>query len=343
MEQSVIKSKRLRSYPKVWNLGHPSIENLLDGEVVVQEKVDGSQFSFGMADGKLFARSKGQMVMDFDEGIYIPNKLFQPAMDTAQSLFDQGLLTEGWIYRGEAFHSPKHNTLAYERMPEGGFILYDVDTGLEKRMNPNDLANEAAKLGLEVVPTLYVGEITTVDQIMEFMNNLSILGGSDIEGVVIKNYNQWGRDGKTLMGKHVSERFKEINRVDFKQRNPSQGDIETVLCQKYRSEARWDKAVQRLKELGEHTGEPKDIGKLMGMVQEDVKDECADLIKDELFKYFWPKIKRRVAAGLPEWYKNILMEAQFSDQVGERLKDNFNQQVTNKLKKDYKEDLNDEN
>jgi len=37
------------------------------------------------------------------------------------------------------------------------------------------------------------------------------------------------------------------------------------------------------------------------------------------------------------------MEAQFSDQVGERLKDNFNQQVTNKLKKDYKEDLNDEN
>ena len=32
----------LPSYPKVWNLGHPHIENLFDGPVVVQEKVDGS-------------------------------------------------------------------------------------------------------------------------------------------------------------------------------------------------------------------------------------------------------------------------------------------------------------
>lgn len=29
------------SYPKVWNLGHKAIADLLRGEVVVQEKVDG--------------------------------------------------------------------------------------------------------------------------------------------------------------------------------------------------------------------------------------------------------------------------------------------------------------
>ena len=33
-------------YPKIYNLGNVALKNLLDGEVIVEEKVDGSQFSF---------------------------------------------------------------------------------------------------------------------------------------------------------------------------------------------------------------------------------------------------------------------------------------------------------
>ena len=36
------------SYPKVYAIGHAYLGALFDGEVVVTEKVDGSQFSFGI-------------------------------------------------------------------------------------------------------------------------------------------------------------------------------------------------------------------------------------------------------------------------------------------------------
>ena len=46
------------SYPKVYALGHPATKDIFSGEVLVEEKIDGSQFSFGVIDGVLRTRSK---------------------------------------------------------------------------------------------------------------------------------------------------------------------------------------------------------------------------------------------------------------------------------------------
>ena len=46
------------SYPSIFNLGHKAIERLLDGPVNVEEKIDGSQFSFGLIDGQIRVKSK---------------------------------------------------------------------------------------------------------------------------------------------------------------------------------------------------------------------------------------------------------------------------------------------
>lgn len=46
-----------KSYPKVYNLGHSAIKDLFHDEVVIQEKLDGSQFSFGIVDGEFRRRS----------------------------------------------------------------------------------------------------------------------------------------------------------------------------------------------------------------------------------------------------------------------------------------------
>lgn len=50
----------INSYPSIYSLGHRYISELFSGPVVIQEKIDGSQFSFGNLNGKLFCRSKGQ-------------------------------------------------------------------------------------------------------------------------------------------------------------------------------------------------------------------------------------------------------------------------------------------
>lgn len=300
-------SKALHSYPKVYNMGHPAIADLFAGPVVVQEKIDGSQFSFGVVDGVLHCRSKGATV--FPE---TADKLFRGAVDTAARLHAERKLVEGWTYRGEAMCGPKHNALAYERAPVGNVILFDVDTGQEQRINdPQRLEQIAGVLGLEHVPVFHVGAVASLADLESLLDRPSVLGGK-MEGVVVKNYARWGRDGKMLMGKVVSADFREINAKEWKKSNPTRSDVIEGLIDTYRTDARWQKAVQHLRESGALTESPADIGKLIREVGEDVHAECAEEIKEALFRAFWKDIQRGVTRGLPEWYKGTLAEQQFA-------------------------------
>ncbi len=62
---------------------------------------------------------------------------------------------------------------------------------------------------------------------------------------------------------------------------------------------------------------PKDIGPLMAEIPADIFKECEEEIKNQLFKHFWPQIKRISTAGFPEWYKDKLLEAQFGGPVAQ--------------------------
>jgi len=54
----------------------------------------------------------------------------------------------------------------------------------------------------------------------------------------------------------------------------------------------------------------------MREVNADVLAECEAEIKEALWKHAWPQISRGITKGLLEWYKNLLMESQFTNTVG---------------------------
>jgi hypothetical protein len=303
----------LSSYPKVYNLGHRAVHDLLSGPVVVQEKIDGSQFSFGVvpdgANGELKIRSRGQNIVP-----EAPPKMFAKAVETVVAL--RSSLVPGWVYRGEVLDKPKHNALAYDRVPKGNVILFDVEMGDQWFADAVRLVGIGQILGLETVPMIYdgPGSSLTLDRLKQWLDSVSILGGQKVEGVVIKAYGRFGLDGKTLMGKHVSEAFKEIAGGEWKAANPKLGDIIGQLIERYKTPARWEKAVQHLRDAGKLLDEPKDIGPLMGELRDDTLKECSQEIMDALFKWGWPRVMRGVAAGFAEWYKGKLAEKQFVDQ-----------------------------
>ena len=296
----------LGSYPKIYNLGHAAIVDLFQGDVVVEEKVDGSQFSFGVVDGELFCRSKGVQLV-----IEAPQQMFARAVETAQAL--KPLLRDGWIYRGEYLQKPKHNALAYDRTPEKHVVIFDINPGVEHYLSSGDKAAEAARLGLEVVPMVFAGRVESADQLLTMLDRTSFLGGAKIEGLVVKNYARFGADGKALMGKHVTEAFKEVHKRDWKKDHKTGKDVVALLGDQYRSKARWQKAIQHLAERGELTNSPKDIGPLIKEVQRDIGEECEAEIKDTLYAWAIKDVRRRAAHGLPEWYKEQLVERQFTD------------------------------
>lgn len=294
----------ISSYPSIYAIGHALVKDIFDGTVVIQEKVDGSQFSFGVLGGELMCRSRGkQLLLD------APEKMFKRAVEVARELHPH--LHPGWTYRGEYLERPKHNTLAYSRIPKNHIILFDINLGMEEYATPDVVAQEANRLGLEVVPTVHVGQVTGLEMFQTFLERESILGGCKIEGVVVKNYARFTQYKKAMMAKYVSEAFKEKHLTDWRTRNPTSSDVVDRLIAQYTSEARWQKAVQHLREAGTLQNSPRDIGLLVKEVIEDVQKEEEEEIKAALFEHFWPKIRRGFTNGLPEWYKKSLLESAF--------------------------------
>jgi len=117
-----------------------------------------------------------------------------------------------------------------------------------------------------------------------------------------------------MMAKFVSEEFKEVHRKDWKIRHQGKKDIIDQLADAYTSKARWLKAVQRLRDDGQLEQDPRDIGKLMREVPKDIKEECEDEIKEILFNWAWKQLSKRVASGLPQWYKESLVKEQFGEE-----------------------------
>jgi hypothetical protein len=298
--------KEISGYPKIYNLGHKAIRDIFNEPVVAQEKVDGSQISFMKKGIDIYVRSKGAMLY-FDN----PEKMFSLGLESIAAIAQE--LVPGWIYRGEYLRSPKHNVLKYDRVPEGHIILYDIQVGDQDFLDHMSVADNAMYLGLESVPTWHLPIGVTQDMIAELMLNVSVLGGVPIEGVVFKNYKRFDPyTGKVMMAKHVSEAFKEVHQS--KKYKTSSKDIIETLKERYTTEARWQKAAQHLKESGVLTDSPKDIGALMKEVNADIYDECGGEIREALFKWGWKQISRGLTAGLPEWYKQKLMDKQFEEE-----------------------------
>lgn len=304
----------ISGYSKSLNLGHPHLASLWDGEVVAQEKYDGSQISWTWdRDGKLHVRSRGAMQYGGETDRTDPDDLFAKAIEHLLTVKPFGA---GYVYRGEVIASPRHNVITYGRAPAGFIVLFDVEfppvsTSRLPRITASNMARYLVDHAyhMEVETAWWFGvytEAPSMDELDRLLDQESSLGGAKVEGVVFKNYGQIGpHDSKTpLFGKYVNEAFKEKKRRSDKA--SSQKSSIEAIGDLYHTEARWRKAVQHLAEAGELEGTPRDIGKLIGSVKRELWEDERDAIDAAYRKLFDRRLERIVAAGLPEWYKREL-------------------------------------
>lgn len=272
----------MRRWSKIFTLGDPYTKDIFSGPVSVTEKVDGSQINFGYnsKDG-LWILSKGSSV-HLGDG----NKLFNPVAQSINDMYAKGVLKEGWSYHGETLANPKHNTLAYSRVPEGHVALYGAFDEQGCQISSHETLLELAKeMGCEVVREIFQGSMDPGqigDKLEEWLETESQLGKEKIEGVVIKNYAREQFVGGMLLpltqAKYVSERFKERHKVAWPEANKSPLFL---IGEMVRTEARWRKAVQKIEESGEITHTPKDIGLLLKYLHTDLEEEDKEVIKEQ--------------------------------------------------------------
>jgi hypothetical protein len=307
-------------YTKVYTLGDPKVRDLFAiGEVVLEEKVDGSQFRFGVnANGELWA---GSHRVDFTLAKQ-PDKMFQKAVDYVESIKDR--LQPGWAYFGEFLATPRHNTIAYERTPKNGIMLFDVYTNPELTDNvtnawlsPTGVQQVAEELDVDG-PRIFA-ELSSAPEsfqaLVPYLERKSYLGSAVIEGIVLKNYSMATTDPYhghcPMMAKYVRQSFAEENRENWRQ----QRDIGAQLIARFKTVARWEKAVLHLRDDGKLEGSMRDMKNLVQEIQRDIDEEAKDAIVEMLWNHFEGPVKRGVLGGFAEWYKDRLATGQFSQET----------------------------
>jgi len=294
-------------YGKIFHIGSSECSQILDGDVYLQEKIDGSQFSFAKIGDKLHFRSKA--IPFVEDEITKSQKMFIEGVDAIVALKEK--LPPNVTFRGEYLRVPRHNTLVYDRVPPNHVIIFDVmDNG--RILYPEEAVTLTASLGFEYVPCEKVSSLT-LEGLHEYLQRKSCLGAVKVEGCVIKNYARFSPYGGTLMAKFVSEEFKELNKGVWKVNRAAKADIKELLGMEIGQPARYLKSIQRLEETNSLEMSPRDIGKLFKEVQKDLEEECTNYLKDRLFEVFWPHISRVATRGIPTYYKEWLLKRGFAE------------------------------
>ena len=213
--------KAVPGYGKILTIGSAMTENALVGHVVIQEKVDGSLFRFGVnEDGEVTAGSKGQIFHDLDGA---PQMFIEGAqyIKSIEEKLKKMNIKDVYFYC-EYLQKPKHNTLKYDKIPKNHLVLFDclMNGGW---VNYKDLQKIANSLDIDMIPVLYAG-LATTETIKDLLTTQSYLGGQTVEGVVIKNYDQ-----TIMLGGHVFPLFTKYVREAFKEAVDAGVEIITLV------------------------------------------------------------------------------------------------------------------
>ena len=257
----------MSAYPKIAS-GRPSG---LD-DIIIQAKIDGSQCTVVLKDGKLFFYNKGSPIKG--------NKIFQ---NTILSLSNKlHLFKEGYIYHGEAVGSTQHNIAKYARTPNYFWIVYEIIRDDGYALDQQEMEELLEGTGIEMVDLLYSGPPSqeVIDDIMQRQPETCLGGGAEgFEGIVIKRM----RRAPFYRRKIVSATFRE-------EREPTPaedaGDDVHTLGAIYNVPARLAKARQRLKELDQAITDAA----LEQELDLDLLKEQGVLIKDKLFCRFFNRM-----------------------------------------------------
>lgn len=194
-----------RNYGKIHRYGKEEVEGILNGTVVVQEKVDGANTQIWMEDGVIKVGSRNRELRE-DEGFngfreYVKN---HEGIKEFLRLYPYDRLYGEWLVR----HTIAYNETAYKK-----FYLFDIHSEDAGFLGEPAVRGYAERFNIQMVPTLGTFVNPTMEEILPFVAKSQF--GDRGEGVVLKNLEFRNEFGDLCFAKIVDEAFKEDNGVTF--------------------------------------------------------------------------------------------------------------------------------
>jgi ATP-dependent RNA circularization protein (DNA/RNA ligase family) len=198
-------------------LSATDVEEVLSGEVIVEEKVDGANLGISLApEGQLRIQNRGQYIESPFHGQF--SRLQAWLEQHGPRLSDA--IPQGIVVFGE-WCAAKHS-LSYDMLPDW-LLVFDVYDRAERRFWSSGRRNRlAARLGLATVPQIFRGEtdLAALQQLLDV--RMSTLRAGPMEGVIVRSEStDWCTrraklvrgDFTQAIGEHWSRRSIEWNRI----------------------------------------------------------------------------------------------------------------------------------
>ena len=167
-------------WPKIQNLGEGPTKSLFGKDVVVEEKIDGSNISVMLDDDGIKACTR--------RGSVDLNKLPSSCrIGIAHLINIQHLLVHDFTYFFECRDEPDSHHTSYKCTPKNGLVLLDLINHNNREWVSSEKKRRAAKI-FECDES-YITTLKTpwsLHELAKFMEHDSMLG-NNMEGVVVKN------------------------------------------------------------------------------------------------------------------------------------------------------------
>lgn len=304
----------MKKFPKVLTLGQPLLIEIFNDPVDLTSKIDGSQCRIHLTEFNVECGSKNVDTADV--------KMFELAYQQADRIWNENI----WQTFGdditlftEFLNKPKHNVLKYDRVPKNNLYVFGalIDGN---HLRTEELIELATELNIEP-PHIIASQIKieNPDDLNNYLETESILGGTKVEGIVIRNlYKSYppllvstmAFTDYPLVGKLVREDFKERLNKEWSGKKQRETPLAKVTTE-FLTDARFHKTIQHLNDNGELTYEMKDLKNIIPEFYRDLIDEEHDEIVKLAMEDFWRQLKRKCDNYTVQEWKRYLVEKQF--------------------------------
>lgn len=277
-------------YPKIKRLGHEDTEGILEGIVIVQEKIDGANTSIWIENGEIKCGSRTRILDEGFNGFVDYAKNHEGIKQYLEQHPTHRLYGE-WLVR----HTISYNETAYQQ-----FYLFDileVPENLEEPTLPEEMTKKEREEGrtrelvrqcewLPLSEVYAIGEAYEINtpHLFAVLNNPSpesidehvgkTMIGDKGEGVVVKNSEFINKWGARVCAKVVTQEFKEDNAIVFGGNNKhSDTYIEMKMVNEFMTMARVRKVMQKLEPIIDKKLDLEHTGRIIQTAYHDMFEE----------------------------------------------------------------------
>lgn len=291
-------------YSKINGL-HKVKEILFHDNLVITEKLHGTNIRFGKVDGNLYIGSRKQIIYD---GEYYQDFDSYKFYNWFWENIDYENLPDNHLFFGEFIGENIQKGVNY--LPKGKeFVGFDIkllgDNG-DFFMDFNDMKLMMESNGIKVVPEVSVrGKyvIEDLDSIVDGYSEFANMNSQEsiMEGIVIRPEKETrDRRGDRLLAKYKNDKFSEKQKAP--KNKSKKNNYYFDLGKQYSTEGRIENSIDKLRQQTSEELEEKHIPDLIKIFKSDVEED-ADFIPEEKDnkKQFFKGAQSNVVPYYKQW------------------------------------------